>query len=83
MDFELISAEEFERLSEDDERCFVEFEAICRPNLPAHRKAVLRGKPDELVAELAKRGNAVQCRNALHPTCLLALVFLFRSVSDA
>ena len=33
MNFELISAEEFENLSEDDEQCFVEFEAICRRNM--------------------------------------------------
>jgi hypothetical protein len=33
MDFELISAEEFDDLPEDDEQCFVEFEAICRRNM--------------------------------------------------
>jgi hypothetical protein len=33
LDFELISAEEFEGLPEDDEQCFVEFEAICRRNM--------------------------------------------------
>ena len=33
LDFELISAEEFDDLSEDDEQCFVEFEAICRRNM--------------------------------------------------
>jgi hypothetical protein len=33
MNFELISAEEFDSLSEDDEQCFVEFEAICRRNM--------------------------------------------------
>jgi hypothetical protein len=33
MDFELISAEEFNSLPEDDEQCFVEFEAICRRNM--------------------------------------------------
>jgi hypothetical protein len=33
MDFELISAEEFDNLPEDDEQCFVEFEAICRRNM--------------------------------------------------
>ena len=33
MSFELISEEQFERLSEDDEQCFVEFESICRGNM--------------------------------------------------
>jgi hypothetical protein len=33
MNFELISAEEFDNLPEDDEQCFVEFEAICRRNM--------------------------------------------------
>src|SRR5260370_35530241 len=33
LDFELISAEECDDLSEDDEQCFVEFEAICRRNM--------------------------------------------------
>lgn len=33
MDSELISAEEYDNLSEDDEQCFVEFEAICRRNM--------------------------------------------------
>jgi hypothetical protein len=33
MDFELISADEFNALPEDDEQCFVEFEAICRRNM--------------------------------------------------
>ena len=33
MDYELISAEEFDSLPEDDEQCFVEFEAICRRNM--------------------------------------------------
>jgi hypothetical protein len=32
-DFELISPEEFDALSEDDEQCFVEFEVICRRNM--------------------------------------------------
>lgn len=31
--FELISTEEFDNLPEDDEQCFVEFEAICRRNM--------------------------------------------------
>ena len=33
MNYELISEEEFANLSEDDEQCFVEFEAICRRNM--------------------------------------------------
>jgi hypothetical protein len=33
MNFELISAEEFDNLSEEDEQCFVEFEGICRRNM--------------------------------------------------
>jgi hypothetical protein len=33
LDFELISADEFDALPEDDEQCFVEFEAICRRNM--------------------------------------------------
>lgn len=33
MNFELISAEEFDNLPEDDEQCFVEFETICRRNM--------------------------------------------------
>ena len=33
MNFELISPEEFDNLPEDDEQCFVEFEAICRRNM--------------------------------------------------
>jgi hypothetical protein len=33
MDYELISAEEFENLPEDDEQCFVEFESICRRSM--------------------------------------------------
>jgi hypothetical protein len=33
MDYELISAEEFDKLPEDDEQCFVEFEAICHRNM--------------------------------------------------
>ena len=33
MNFELISPEEFDSLPEDDEQCFVEFEAICRRNM--------------------------------------------------
>lgn len=33
MEFELISAQEFDSLPEDDEQCFVEFEAICRRNM--------------------------------------------------
>ena len=33
MDYELISAEEYDNLPHDDEQCFVEFEAICRRNM--------------------------------------------------
>lgn len=33
MEFELISADEFDALPEDNEQCFVEFEAICRRNM--------------------------------------------------
>lgn len=33
MNYELISTEEYENLPEDDELCFVEFEAICRRNM--------------------------------------------------
>ena len=33
MNFELISPEEFDNLPEDDEQCFVAFEAICRRNM--------------------------------------------------
>jgi hypothetical protein len=33
MDFELISADEFDNLPEDDVQCFVDFEAICRRNM--------------------------------------------------
>lgn len=33
MDYELISAEDFDKLPEDNEQCFVEFEAICRRNM--------------------------------------------------
>ena len=33
MDFELISEEEFEGLPDDDEQCFVAYEAICRRNM--------------------------------------------------
>src|SRR5690242_21602038 len=33
MDYEMISAEDFDKLPEDDEQCFVEFEAICRRNM--------------------------------------------------
>src|SRR5215469_9288710 len=33
MDYELISAEDYGKLPEDDEQCFVEFEAICRRNM--------------------------------------------------
>jgi len=29
----MISAEDFDKLPEDDEQCFVEFEAICRRNM--------------------------------------------------
>lgn len=33
MDYELVSKDEYASLSEDDEQCFVEFEAICRRNM--------------------------------------------------
>jgi len=33
MDYEIISAQDFDNLPEDDEQCFVEFEAICRRNM--------------------------------------------------
>lgn len=33
MDYDLISAEDFDKLPEDDDQCFVEFEAICRRNM--------------------------------------------------
>lgn len=33
MDYELISEEEFDKLPQENEQCFVEFEAICRKNM--------------------------------------------------
>jgi hypothetical protein len=46
MDFELISAEEFDNLPEDDEQCFVEFEAICRRNMTQMINSDTRGDFD-------------------------------------
>jgi hypothetical protein len=40
MDYELISAEEYDNLPHDDEQCFVEFEAICRPHVSPHFQAM-------------------------------------------
>lgn len=42
MDYELISAEEFDKLPEDDEQCFVAFEAICHRNMTQMMEEVLR-----------------------------------------
>jgi hypothetical protein len=47
MDFELISAEECDSLpAEDDEQCFVEFEAICRRNMTRMMGSRHRTDPD-------------------------------------
>ncbi len=49
MDFELISAEEFDNLPEDDEQCFVEFEAICRRNMTRMSNQDTRANFDQSV----------------------------------
>ena len=49
MNFELISPEEFDNLPEDDEQCFVEYEAICRRNMTRMLNEDTRGNFDRSV----------------------------------